>query len=102
MSRLFQSPLAVLKTIPKTARLAVSHPILMLLEPMFLLTGLEMAFWTGVLGTCIGNYVYEKNAKPLLGLCGVFVGAGELIAALVRLVDILLRALSSKRIPLWR
>ena len=52
-------------------------------------SGMGKAIWSGVLGTCVGNYIFEPKVKALLGLSGVFVGAGEIVASLIRSVDFL-------------
>uniref|UniRef100_UPI00358F03EB UNC93-like protein MFSD11 n=1 Tax=Myxine glutinosa TaxID=7769 RepID=UPI00358F03EB len=41
-------------------------------------TGLELTFFSGVYGTCLGATNYFENAKSLIGLSGMFVGVGEI------------------------
>lgn len=42
--------------------------------------GLELTFFSGVYGTCIGHTQhFGEDAKGLLGISGMFIGAGEII-----------------------
>uniref|UniRef100_A0A5S6N6X4 UNC93-like protein MFSD11 n=1 Tax=Xenopus tropicalis TaxID=8364 RepID=A0A5S6N6X4_XENTR len=44
------------------------------------ISGLELTFYSGVYGTCIGSMkVFEADAKSLIGLSGIFVGLGEVL-----------------------
>lgn len=43
-------------------------------------SGLEQTFFSGVYGTCISNNRhFGHGAKGLLGISGMFIGAGEII-----------------------
>uniref|UniRef100_A0A3Q3N856 Major facilitator superfamily domain containing 11 n=1 Tax=Mastacembelus armatus TaxID=205130 RepID=A0A3Q3N856_9TELE len=43
-------------------------------------TGLELTFYSGVYGTCIGAMTrFGKDAKSLIGLSGIFIGLGEIL-----------------------
>ena len=45
-----------------------------------LVVGLELTFFSGVYGTCIGNTrFFEPDNKSLIGLCGIFIGVGEVL-----------------------
>lgn len=56
-------------------------------EKMFFfpfLTGLELTFYSGVYGTCIGAMTrFGDNAKSLIGLSGIFIGVGEILGRIV-------------------
>lgn len=50
----------------------------------FFLTGLELTFYSGVYGTCIGAMTrFGDNAKSLIGLSGIFIGVGEILGRIV-------------------
>ncbi|KAL4659019.1 UNC93-like protein MFSD11 isoform X1 [Arapaima gigas] len=56
-----------------------SKPIL-LLSCCMAYSGLELSFYSGVYGTCIGATThFEKSAHGLIGLSGIVVGVGEII-----------------------
>ncbi|KAJ8251724.1 hypothetical protein GJAV_G00224430 [Gymnothorax javanicus] len=43
-------------------------------------TGLELTFYSGVYGTCIGAMTqFGTDAKGLIGLSGIFIGIGEIL-----------------------
>lgn len=43
-------------------------------------TGLELTFYSGVYGTCIGAMTqFGQDAKSLIGISGIFVGIGEIL-----------------------
>ena len=43
-------------------------------------TGLELSFYSGVYGTCIGaTEQFGESAKGLIGISGIVVGIGEII-----------------------
>nr|XP_020443578.1 UNC93-like protein MFSD11 [Monopterus albus] len=43
-------------------------------------TGLELTFFSGVYGTCIGAMTqFGQDAKGLIGLSGIFIGIGEIL-----------------------
>lgn len=47
---------------------------------MFVLSGLELTFYSGVYGTCIGAMnQFGKDAKSLIGISGIFIGIGEIL-----------------------
>ncbi|XP_078692786.1 UNC93-like protein MFSD11 [Branchiostoma floridae x Branchiostoma belcheri] len=53
---------------------------MLLLGICFAYTGLELNFYSGVYGTCIGNTkAFGDEAKSLIGISGAFLGAGEII-----------------------
>ncbi|XP_043955399.1 UNC93-like protein MFSD11 isoform X2 [Gambusia affinis] len=65
----FQTILHLLKT--KT---------IMLLSPCMVYSGLELSFYSGVYGTCIGATAhFGEAAKGLIGISGIVVGIGEII-----------------------
>ena len=46
----------------------------------FLFSGIELTFFSGVYGTCISNNIhFGDDAKGLIGISGMFIGAGEII-----------------------
>ena len=46
--------------------------------------GLELSFYSGVYGTCIGSTThFEGQAKGLIGLSGIVVGIGEIVGRCV-------------------
>ncbi|XP_066250469.1 UNC93-like protein MFSD11 [Euwallacea similis] len=53
---------------------------MMLLCLTFVYTGLELGFWSGVYGSCIGSSDVLPNSKQLMGISGIFIGLGEVIA----------------------
>ncbi|XP_064600722.1 UNC93-like protein MFSD11 [Liolophura sinensis] len=54
---------------------------MLFLSLTFAYTGLELTFFSGVYGTCVGHTQHFGNdAKGLLGISGMFIGAGEIIA----------------------
>uniref|UniRef100_A0A3Q2PXA3 UNC93-like protein MFSD11 n=1 Tax=Fundulus heteroclitus TaxID=8078 RepID=A0A3Q2PXA3_FUNHE len=65
----FQTILQLLKT--KT---------IMLLSPCMVYSGLELCFYSGVYGTCIGATAhFGEAAKGLIGISGIVVGIGEIV-----------------------
>ncbi|XP_044037527.1 UNC93-like protein MFSD11 [Siniperca chuatsi] len=43
-------------------------------------TGLELTFYSGVYGTCIGAMTrFGQDAKSLIGISGIFIGIGEIL-----------------------
>ncbi|XP_071961166.1 UNC93-like protein MFSD11 [Antedon mediterranea] len=53
---------------------------LLLLSVCFFYTGVEMTFFSGVYGTCIGNVAFwGEKAKGYIGLTGTLIGCGEII-----------------------
>lgn len=42
--------------------------------------GLELTFYSGVYGTCIGAMTrFGHDAKSLIGISGIFIGIGEIL-----------------------
>ncbi|XP_032442880.1 UNC93-like protein MFSD11 [Xiphophorus hellerii] len=65
----FQTILHLLKT--KT---------IMLLSPCMVYSGLELSFYSGVYGTCIGATAhFGEAAKGFIGISGIVVGIGEIV-----------------------
>ncbi|XP_076837607.1 UNC93-like protein MFSD11 [Brachyhypopomus gauderio] len=63
----------------KAVQLAVTKEML-LLSISIAYTGLELTFYSGVYGTCIGSMtLFGDNAKSLIGLSGIFIGIGEIL-----------------------
>ncbi|KAM4674660.1 UNC93-like protein MFSD11 isoform 3-T6 [Amazona ochrocephala] len=53
---------------------------MMLLSVTTAYTGLELTFFSGVYGTCIGAVNrFGSEAKSLIGLSGIFIGVGEIL-----------------------
>ncbi|XP_039595704.1 UNC93-like protein MFSD11 [Polypterus senegalus] len=53
---------------------------MLLLSPSISYSGLEMTFFSGVYGTCIGAMnLLGDDAKGLIGLSGIFLGIGEIL-----------------------
>lgn len=50
--------------------------------PFALFSGLELTFFSGVYGTSVGNSEIIHNSKGLIGVCGMFIGAGEILGEL--------------------
>lgn len=47
--------------------------------------GLELTFYSGVYGTCLGAMSqFGDNAKGLIGLSGILIGVGEILGKSVR------------------
>ncbi|PIK55725.1 putative UNC93-like protein MFSD11-like [Apostichopus japonicus] len=55
------------------------QPDMLLLSVCFFYTGLELTFFSGVYGTSVGNSEIIHNSKGLIGVCGMFIGAGEIL-----------------------
>ncbi|MED6292814.1 hypothetical protein CHARACLAT_004394 [Characodon lateralis] len=65
----FQTILRLLKT-----------ETIMLLSPCMVYSGLELSFYSGVYGTCIGATAhFGEAAKGLIGISGIVVGIGEIV-----------------------
>ncbi|KAG8446106.1 hypothetical protein GDO86_013829, partial [Hymenochirus boettgeri] len=73
------SNLSLFFSAEKSIKVAVTKEML-LLSILIAYTGLELTFYSGVYGTCIGamNY-FGSDAKSLIGLSGIFVGLGEVL-----------------------
>jgi hypothetical protein len=43
-------------------------------------SGFELTFFSGVYGTSVGNNIdFGADRKGLIGLCGIFIGVGEIL-----------------------
>ncbi|NXD69098.1 MFS11 protein, partial [Eolophus roseicapillus] len=63
----------------KSIKLSFTKEI-MLLSVTTAYTGLELTFFSGVYGTCIGAVNrFGSEAKSLIGLSGIFIGVGEIL-----------------------
>ncbi|XP_053309919.1 UNC93-like protein MFSD11 isoform X2 [Spea bombifrons] len=63
----------------RSMKLCVTKEMLLLSISMAY-TGLELTFYSGVYGTCIGSINwFGAEAKSLIGLSGIFVGLGEIL-----------------------
>ncbi|KAG2461014.1 MFS11 protein, partial [Polypterus senegalus] len=70
-------PLGILAE--KALQVSVKKEML-LLSPSISYSGLEMTFFSGVYGTCIGAMnLLGDDAKGLIGLSGIFLGIGEIL-----------------------
>lgn len=50
-----------------------------ILTCQFFSLGFELTFFSGVYGTSVGhNQHFGSDAKSLIGLCGIFIGVGEI------------------------
>ncbi|XP_046855255.1 UNC93-like protein MFSD11 isoform X2 [Xenia sp. Carnegie-2017] len=66
------------KTFVNSLKLFITRPMFFL-NVVFIYTGLELTFYSGVYGTSIGNTLHFSESKRLIGLCGVFIGVGEIL-----------------------
>ncbi|KAM4598197.1 UNC93-like protein MFSD11 [Polymixia lowei] len=63
----------------KACKLSVTKEM-MLLSISIAYTGLELTFYSGVYGTCIGAMTrFGQDAKSLIGISGIFIGIGEIL-----------------------
>ncbi|XP_065119349.1 UNC93-like protein MFSD11 [Paramisgurnus dabryanus] len=63
----------------KSIQLAMTKEMLLLSIP-FAYSGLELTFYSGVYGTCLGAMSqFGDNAKGLIGLSGILIGVGEIL-----------------------
>ncbi|XP_056432454.1 UNC93-like protein MFSD11 [Gadus chalcogrammus] len=63
----------------KACKLSVSKEMMLLSLPI-MYTGLELTFYSGVYGTCIGAMTrFGHNAKGLIGMSGLLIGVGEIL-----------------------
>ncbi|KAG9343731.1 hypothetical protein JZ751_013109 [Albula glossodonta] len=68
-----------LEAFKKAIQLSVTKEML-LLSISIAYTGLELTFYSGVYGTCIGAMTqFGEEAKGLIGLSGIFIGMGEIL-----------------------
>ncbi|XP_070704129.1 UNC93-like protein MFSD11 [Pempheris klunzingeri] len=64
----------------KTILQLVKAKTVLLLSPCMAYSGLELAFYSGVYGTCIGATTqFGEAAKGLIGISGIVVGVGEIV-----------------------
>ncbi|XP_061837983.1 UNC93-like protein MFSD11 isoform X2 [Nerophis lumbriciformis] len=58
----------------------VKTKTILLLSPSMAYSGLELSFYSGVYGTCIGATAqFGAAAKGLIGISGIMVGVGEIV-----------------------
>ncbi|KAJ3600891.1 hypothetical protein NHX12_031865 [Muraenolepis orangiensis] len=63
----------------KACKLSVTKEMLLLGLPIAY-TGLELTFYSGVYGTCIGAMTrFGHDAKGLIGISGILIGVGEIL-----------------------
>ncbi|XP_030064016.1 UNC93-like protein MFSD11 isoform X1 [Microcaecilia unicolor] len=71
--------LKALDAFKKSLKLCITKRML-LLSVSIAYTGLELTFFSGVYGTCIGSVNrFGAQAKSLIGLSGIFIGLGEIL-----------------------
>ncbi|KAM6904938.1 UNC93-like protein MFSD11 [Xenentodon cancila] len=64
----------------KTILQLLKTKTIMLLSPCMAYSGLELCFYSGVYGTCIGATThFGEAAKGLIGISGIVVGIGEIV-----------------------
>lgn len=64
----------------KTILQLVKTKTILLLSPCMVYSGLELSFYSGVYGTCIGATAhFGEAAKGLIGISGIVVGIGEIV-----------------------
>ncbi|XP_029946162.1 UNC93-like protein MFSD11 isoform X1 [Salarias fasciatus] len=64
---------------------------MLLLSPCMAYSGLELSFYSGVYGTCIGATAqFGAAAKGLIGISGIVVGIGEIVGKLSFFFNLLL------------
>ncbi|KAM7387051.1 hypothetical protein PAMA_009595 [Pampus argenteus] len=64
----------------KTIFQLVKTKTIVLLSPCMVYSGLELSFYSGVYGTCIGATTqFGAAAKGLIGISGIVVGIGEIV-----------------------
>ncbi|XP_061567567.1 UNC93-like protein MFSD11 [Cololabis saira] len=64
----------------KTILQLLKTKTIMLLSPCMAYSGLELCFYSGVYGTCIGATThFGEAAKGLIGISGIVVGLGEIV-----------------------
>uniref|UniRef100_A0A3P9JMJ1 UNC93-like protein MFSD11 n=1 Tax=Oryzias latipes TaxID=8090 RepID=A0A3P9JMJ1_ORYLA len=68
----------------KTILQLLKTKTILLLSPCMAYSGLELAFYSGVYGTCIGATThFGEAAKGLIGISGIVVGVGEIVGGLL-------------------
>ncbi|OQV20215.1 UNC93-like protein MFSD11 [Hypsibius exemplaris] len=76
----FRTPL---KALGDTLRLGLTRRM-WILWPLFMYIGMELTFWVSVYGTSLGYTLrFGTVRQALVGLSGVFVGIGEIVAGIV-------------------
>jgi len=74
------------KTVTETVRLLGDYKALLMIIP-YLYTGIYQSFFMGVYGTSLGQTKkFGDDAKWLAGVSGIFVGVGQITAALLRIL----------------
>ncbi|XP_039973927.1 UNC93-like protein MFSD11 [Xiphias gladius] len=64
----------------KTILQLLKTKTILLLSPCMAYSGLELSFYSGVYGTCIGATThFGQAAKGLIGISGIMVGIGEIV-----------------------
>ncbi|KAK5855883.1 hypothetical protein PBY51_007519 [Eleginops maclovinus] len=64
----------------KTMLQLLKTKTILLLSPCMAYSGLELSFYSGVYGTCIGATAqFGEAAKGLIGISGIVVGIGEIV-----------------------
>ncbi|XP_035511234.1 UNC93-like protein MFSD11 [Morone saxatilis] len=64
----------------KTILQLLKAKTILLLSPCMAYSGLELSFYSGVYGTCIGATTqFGEAAKGLIGMSGIVVGIGEIV-----------------------
>lgn len=64
----------------KTILQLLKAKTILLLSPCMAYSGLELSFYSGVYGTCIGATAqFGEAAKGLIGISGIVVGIGEIV-----------------------
>ena len=54
-------------------------------DTLSLFLGLELTFFSGVYSTSVGNNIdFGADRKGLIGLCGIFIGVGEILGEFLR------------------
>ncbi|KAL5019175.1 hypothetical protein ScPMuIL_004897 [Solemya velum] len=78
-----QEPTTVVEAFKKSFRMMKTSEML-LLSITIAYTGVELTFFSGVYGTCLSNTLhFGEEAKGLIGISGMFIGAGEIIGGAV-------------------
>lgn len=68
-----------LEAFKRSIELAMTKEMLLLSLP-FAYSGLELTFYSGVYGTCLGAMTqFGEDAKGLIGLSGILIGVGEIV-----------------------
>jgi len=67
-----------ISSIIESFQLMVTKEI-MLISNLFLYSGLFFCFYAGVFSTAIGNSKLLESPMSTVGLCGIFIGVGEIL-----------------------